>query len=43
MTTLVELVLQELEETEPANVNIEPPLMIEGIKQKLRFERPIKH
>ena len=25
MTTLVELVLQELEETELANVNIEPP------------------
>ena len=25
MTTLVELVLRELEETEPANVNVEPP------------------
>ena len=36
MTTLVELVLRELEETKPANVNVEPPPYDRRDKTKLK-------
>jgi hypothetical protein len=39
MTTLVELVLQELEETEPANVNIEPPPYDRRDKTKIKVRK----